>query len=219
MALAAIFLPNGSAQEIESFSSNQVDWASGPKAAELLRLACQMSAVDMLARVRAQTLIIHRREDRLIPLEAGRRLAAGLPQARFITLEGRAHPLWVDGVAIVDTVHAFFAGQERVAIATSPIRSVSSCRLDEANRELILEGRREPTTPLEYEVMLALIRASSREVTRDEMLAEIWGTSFAGSNKIEAVIRSLRKKLGAFAPSIETVTGHGYRFSGWKRSS
>ena len=219
MALAAIFLPNGSAQEIESFSSNQVDWASGPKAAELLRLACQMSAVDMLARVRAQTLIIHRREDRLVPLEAGRRLAARLPQARFITLEGRAHPPWVDGVAIVDTVHAFFAGQERVAIATSPIRSVSSCRLDEANRELILEGRREPTTPLEYEVMLALIRASSRVVTRDEMLAEIWGTSFAGSNKIEAVIRSLRKKLGAFAPSIETVTGHGYRFSGWKRSS
>src|SRR6266536_4327586 len=84
MALAAIFLPNGSAQEIESFSSNQVDWASGPKAAELLRLACQMSAVDMLARVRAQTLMIHRREDHLVPLEAGRRLAAGLPQSRFM---------------------------------------------------------------------------------------------------------------------------------------
>ena len=65
--------------------------------------------------------------------------------------------------------------------------------------------------------MLALIRANGRVVTRDEMLAQIWGTSFAGSNKIEAVIRSLRKKLGAFAPSIETVTGHGYRFRGWKQ--
>jgi len=220
MALAAIFLPNASAQEIERFSNNQLDWASGPKAAELLRLACQMSAADVLARVRTQTLIIHRREDRLVPLEAGRRLAARLPQARFITLEGKAHPPWVDGDAIVDVVHGFFAGQERVALPPStPIPSASSCRLDEANRELILEGRREATTPLEYEVMLALIRASGRVVTRDEMLAEIWGTSFAGSNKIEAVIRSLRKKLGAFAPSIETVTGHGYRFSGWKRLS
>ena len=39
------------------------------------------------------------------------------------------------------------------------------------------------------------------------MLAEIWHTRFAGSNKVEAVVRSLRKKLGPFAPSVETVTG------------
>jgi DNA-binding response OmpR family regulator len=50
------------------------------------------------------------------------------------------------------------------------------------------------------------------------MLGEIWNTPFTGSNKVEAVVRSLRKKLGPFAPSIETVTGHGYRFGGWKRS-
>jgi DNA-binding response OmpR family regulator len=55
-------------------------------------------------------------------------------------------------------------------------------------------------------------------VTRDEMLAEIWNTPFAGSNKVDAVVGSLRRKLGAFAASIETVTGHGYRFRGWKRA-
>lgn len=54
--------------------------------------------------------------------------------------------------------------------------------------------------------MLGLIRASSHVVTRDEMLAEIWNTPFAGSNKVDAVVQSLRKKLGPFAPSIETVT-------------
>jgi DNA-binding response OmpR family regulator len=74
-----------------------------------------------------------------------------------------------------------------------------------------------PVTPLEYGVMLALVRASGRVMIRDEMRAEVWRTSIAGSNKVEAVVRSLRKKLGAFAPSIETVTGYGYRFNGWKR--
>jgi len=49
------------------------------------------------------------------------------------------------------------------------------------------------------------------------MLAEVWNTPFTGSNKVEALVRSLRKKLGHFAPSIETVRGHGYRFGGWKR--
>jgi pimeloyl-ACP methyl ester carboxylesterase len=213
-ALSAIFMPDASAREIEIFSRNQLDWASGPKAAELLRLACAMNAVDVLARVRAETLIIHRREDRLMPFEAGRRLAAGLPQARFMTLEGKAHPPWVDGSAIADIVHSFLAGEDPLAAASLP---ATGCRLDEGSRELVLDGRHEPTTRLEYGVMLALIRASGRVVTRDEMLAKIWNTPFTGSNKVEAVVRSLRKKLGPLAPSIETVTGHGYRFAGWKR--
>jgi pimeloyl-ACP methyl ester carboxylesterase len=219
-ALSAIFMPDASAREIEIFSRNQLDWASGSKAAELLRLACAMNAEDVLARVRAEALIIHRREDRLMPLEAGRRLAAGLPQARFMTLEGKAHPPWVDGGAIADIVHSFFAGEDPLAPALPslfPTNRALDCCLDEANRELLLEGRREPVTPLEYGVMLALVGASGRVVTRDRMLAEIWRTTFAGSNRVEAVVRSLRKKLGAFAPSIETVTGHGYRFDGWKR--
>ena len=220
MALAAIFSPGTSAEEIDIFSRQQLEWASSAKAAELLRLACEMSAVDVLARVRTEALILHRREDRLMPIEVGRRLAAGLPQARFITLEGKAHPPWVDGHAIADIVHSFFAGEDPLAPASSPAfptgRAID-CRLDEANRELVLEGRREPVTPLEYGVMLALLRASGRVMTRDEMLGEVWRTSIAGSNRVEAVVRSLRKKLGAFAPSIETVTGHGYRFHGWKR--
>jgi pimeloyl-ACP methyl ester carboxylesterase len=219
-ALSAIFMPDASAREIEIFSRNQLDWASGSKAAELLRLACAMNAEDVLARVRAEALIIHRREDRLMPLEAGRRLAAGLPQARFMTLEGKAHPPWVDGGAIAEIVHSFFAGEDPLAPASPslfPTNRAFDCCLDEANRELLLEGRREPVTPLEYGVMLALVGASGRVVTRDRMLAEVWRTTFAGSNRVEAVVRSLRKKLGAFAPSIETVTGHGYRFNGWKR--
>jgi DNA-binding response OmpR family regulator len=66
--------------------------------------------------------------------------------------------------------------------------------------------------------MLALIRACGHVITRDEMLAAISNTQFTGSNKVDAVVRSLRRKLGPFAPSIETATGHGYRFGGWKRT-
>lgn len=132
-----------------------------------------------------------------------------------MTLDGDIHVPWIDGDAIADTVHSFLAGKEVLAAASSPR---SGCRLDEANREIVLNRQRRPTTPLEYAVILALIRASGRVVTRDEMLAEIWNTPFAGSNKVAAVVRSLRKKLGLFAPSIETVTGHGYRFRGWKRN-
>jgi DNA-binding winged helix-turn-helix (wHTH) protein len=170
----------------------------------------------VLPRVRTESLVIHRRDDHTIPLEAGRRLAAELPQARFVTLDGNVHLPWFDGDAVADTVHSFLAGEDVLAAASSQLRE---CLLDEANRELIVDGQRQPTTPLEYGVMLTLSRARGRVVTRDEMLAEIWNTPFAGSNKVDAVVRSLRKKLGPFGPSIETVTGHGFRFRGWKRKA
>ena len=214
VALTAIFLPGASPQDSEDFSRNQRDRASAQRAAQLLRLSCELNAVDVLPCVRTETLVIHRRKDRAIPLEAAERLAAALPRARLITLDGDIHLPWIDGDAIADTIHSFLAGEEALA-ATSSLQS--GCRLDEPNRELVVDGQRRPTTRLEYGVMLALIRASARVMTRDELLAAIWNTPFAGSNKVDAVVRSLRKKLGPFAASIETVTGHGYRFGGWKR--
>ncbi len=46
---------------------------------------------DMLSHVRTKALVIHRRKDRAIPLEAGQRLAAAFPRARLITLDGDIH--------------------------------------------------------------------------------------------------------------------------------
>jgi DNA-binding response OmpR family regulator len=50
-------------------------------------------------------------------------------------------------------------------------------------------------------------------VERSALLRDVWGYDYAGgSNVIEASVRSLRRKLGDRAGSIETVRGLGYRF-------
>jgi len=52
-------------------------------------------------------------------------------------------------------------------------------------------------------------------VERSALLRDVWGYDYAGgSNVIEANVRSLRRKLGDRAGSIETVRGLGYRFGG-----
>jgi len=49
-------------------------------------------------------------------------------------------------------------------------------------------------------------------VSRADLLREVWGTSYeGGSNTVDVVIRSLRRKLGPVADRIETVRGVGYR--------
>ena len=46
---------------------------------------------DLLAKVTTKTLVMHVRADLVVPMEAGRALAVGIPGARFVALQGQNH--------------------------------------------------------------------------------------------------------------------------------
>jgi pimeloyl-ACP methyl ester carboxylesterase len=46
---------------------------------------------DLLPQVKVPTLVLHCRDEAAAPFEEGRRMAAGIPGARFVALEGRNH--------------------------------------------------------------------------------------------------------------------------------
>jgi DNA-binding response OmpR family regulator len=86
--------------------------------------------------------------------------------------------------------------------------------LDLVQHQLVLDGRRVDLTKLEFEVISYLYQRKGTVVERSELLRDVWGYDYAGgSNVIEANVRSLRRKLGDHAGSIETVRGLGYRFA------
>jgi hypothetical protein len=89
------------------------------------------------------------------------------------------------------------------------------CVLDTDARVLRTATGAVPLTKLEFEVMKYLDARVGRVVTRDELLHDVWDQSFGGSNVVEAVVKSLRKKLGLHGGALETVIGHGYRFAGF----
>ncbi len=85
--------------------------------------------------------------------------------------------------------------------------------LDPSARELIVDGERIALTPLEFGVMQHLVQRESKAVSRADLLESVWGYDYdGGSNVVDAVIRSLRKKLRDSAFLVETVRGVGYRF-------
>jgi pimeloyl-ACP methyl ester carboxylesterase len=51
----------------------------------------EVDVTAMLQQVSVPTLVLHARDDARVPFEAGRLMAAGIPGARFVTLEGRNH--------------------------------------------------------------------------------------------------------------------------------
>ncbi|HKW23587.1 MAG TPA: alpha/beta fold hydrolase [Ktedonobacterales bacterium] len=61
-----------------------------------------------LARIQVPTLVLHRRGDRSVPVEAGRYLASHIPKARYVELPGDDHWWWVgDAQALLDEVGHF----------------------------------------------------------------------------------------------------------------
>jgi hypothetical protein len=85
--------------------------------------------------------------------------------------------------------------------------------LDETNRAVVLDGERIDLTQLEFGVMRHLARREGSAATRIELIEAVWGHTYTeGSNVVDVVVRSLRRKLGKHASMIETVRGVGYRF-------
>jgi pimeloyl-ACP methyl ester carboxylesterase len=66
---------------------------------------------DILGSIRVPTLVLHRRGDRLIPFEGGRYLAAHIPGARFVELDGGDHlPFVGDTEPLLAEVQEFLTG-------------------------------------------------------------------------------------------------------------
>ncbi|MDT8894331.1 winged helix-turn-helix domain-containing protein [Halomonas sp. I1] len=85
--------------------------------------------------------------------------------------------------------------------------------LDRQAHELIRQERRISLTPLEFGVLAYLSDRPGEAVGREQLLKEVWGSHYTGwSNKVDAVVVGLRRKLGEDADRIETVAGVGYRY-------
>jgi hypothetical protein len=86
--------------------------------------------------------------------------------------------------------------------------------LDHDQRALKRDGQPVPLTPLEFRLVAYLEGLDGATATRDQILDDVWGSfeSSGSSNVVDAVVKSLRRKLGREAARLETVRGFGYRW-------
>ena len=84
--------------------------------------------------------------------------------------------------------------------------------LDRARHELLVGGSAVSLTPLELQLMKALIEAAGRPLARDQLLAMVWGADNVevGSRAIDNLVFRLRRKLGE-RRVFEVVRGVGFR--------
>lgn len=90
------FMPEATREQMLSFNELQRRTTSPHNAAAIFRSFVAFDVDALLHLVRVPTLVLHCREDMAQPIEEGRRLAAGIPGARFVALEGRNHLMLED---------------------------------------------------------------------------------------------------------------------------
>ena len=87
----SLFIPDGSAQQMQWLNDLQRNTTSPENAVRIRAATGGIDVTDLLPQLRVPTLVLHCRGDAAIPFEEGRRLAAGIPGAHLVALEGRNH--------------------------------------------------------------------------------------------------------------------------------
>jgi class 3 adenylate cyclase/pimeloyl-ACP methyl ester carboxylesterase len=86
-------MPDATKDQADAYNELQRLTASPEGAARYFDVVNKFDIRHLLPKVRVPTLVMHARGDLMQPFEEGRRLAAEIPAARFVALEGRNHVL------------------------------------------------------------------------------------------------------------------------------
>ena len=83
--------------------------------------------------------------------------------------------------------------------------------LDNGNRRLSRSGEEIPLPPLEFDVLLTLLKNKNLTVSREQLLSDVWGYEYAGETRaVDMKISNLRKKLN-LGDAIRAIPKFGYR--------
>jgi two-component system, OmpR family, KDP operon response regulator KdpE len=101
-------------------------------------------------------------------------------------------------------------GQEQ-----EPVISVDGLEIDLAARTVHRDGQEVRLTPIEYDLLKALVRNRGRLMTHRALLTEVWGPQYGDDTQVlRTHIANLRRKIEPTGEPrhIRTDAGVGYRF-------
>jgi pimeloyl-ACP methyl ester carboxylesterase/DNA-binding CsgD family transcriptional regulator len=88
-----LFVPNGTPEQWAWYEDLLRRSTPAETAIRLYRARGGLNVCELAPQVRARTLVVHARDDRVVPMQEGRLLAALIPGARFVLLESANHIL------------------------------------------------------------------------------------------------------------------------------
>jgi len=91
---------------------------------------------------------------------------------------------------------------------------IGPLKIDFVREEAFLSGNLLPLSPTEYRLLETLARHPGRMVSRDELLAKVWGYVVGDTRTVDVHVFRLRRKIEADPENprlLHTVRGRGFR--------
>ncbi len=89
----SFFMPDANVDQLAGFTNLQRKTISPENAARIQLAIDSLDISNEVQKITAPTLVLHVREDARAPFDEGRRMAAAIPGARFVPMEGRNHAM------------------------------------------------------------------------------------------------------------------------------
>ena len=131
---SALFLPDGTPEQMAWYEDLLRRSTTADTATRLFRARGRVNVCELAPQVRARSLIMHARDDRVVPVEEGRLLAALIPDAHFVLLESANHILLEDEPAwgmFLSELESFLGA------ATEPGAPIAAGRLSTRELEVL----------------------------------------------------------------------------------
>ncbi len=108
-------------------------------------------------------------------------------------------------------VRAFLRRSYAAPTTTESKIQIGELRIDLEARRVFIGDEDLHLTRTEYAILAELAVHLDAIVTHDELIAQVWGPEYRGSNHyLHNYLGRLRKKLGEYGGLLETVPGMGY---------
>jgi DNA-binding winged helix-turn-helix (wHTH) protein/pimeloyl-ACP methyl ester carboxylesterase len=88
---SSLWFPGASVEQIKWYANLLRKSISAENTLRQRNVSVDIDVVDLLPKVSAPTLVLHCRHDNWAPFEEGRRIAASIPNAKFVSLESENH--------------------------------------------------------------------------------------------------------------------------------
>ncbi len=110
-------------------------------------------------------------------------------------------------------VSAILKRSAQSATAKDELKIGDGLYIDFSARQVTVDGKPIELSPKAYDLLFYMARNRGVALSRDKLLAEVWGYDFFGDDRtLDTHIKLLRRELGPYADRITTLRGVGYRF-------
>jgi phosphate regulon transcriptional regulator PhoB len=90
---------------------------------------------------------------------------------------------------------------------------IGEVTVDIPRHKVTVSGKEVEMTPMEFKLLLTLMRRKGRVQSRDRLLNDVWDISAdVNTRTVDTHIKRLREKIGRAGIKIKTVRGLGYKF-------